>query len=123
MGFSNRLRQLRVQNGCTLEEFSRIIGISAQSLSRYELGQRIPKVAVLAQIAKKLEVNPTWLMDGSNLVVEEEKATYSTLPDEDESNAALWGYGEKGVEVVELSLEEYEALKQVLQAMRNRNQE
>jgi len=59
--FANRLKQIRSEKGLTLDEFSKLIGIPAQSINRYELEQRMPKLDVVTKIAKKLSLNPLWI--------------------------------------------------------------
>lgn len=59
--FSNRLKTIRNQKRLSLEEFSKAVDIPAQTLNRYELNQRTPKIDVTAKIAEKLSINPLWL--------------------------------------------------------------
>lgn len=59
--FSNRLAELRRMKGWTLEEMGKAIQMNPQTLNRYELGQRVPKVTDANEIADSLNVNPLWL--------------------------------------------------------------
>lgn len=45
----------------TLKELEKITGVPAQTLNRYELGQRIPKVDKAGEIANLLRVDSLWL--------------------------------------------------------------
>lgn len=58
---ARRLREYRVDSGLTLAQLSQKTGIPAQTLNRYELGQRAPKLDVAVQIAQAIGVNPLWL--------------------------------------------------------------
>ncbi|WP_313563818.1 helix-turn-helix domain-containing protein [Ruminiclostridium cellobioparum] len=73
--FANRLKVLRGFRMLTLEELSKMVDIPAQTLNRYELGQRIPKIDVVAQIASKMNINPMWLCGYSDAISEQ----YATL--------------------------------------------
>lgn len=59
--FGNRLKDLRTSKNLTLDEFSKLLNVPAQTLNRYELGQRTPKIDVVYEISEKLQVNPIWL--------------------------------------------------------------
>jgi len=60
--FSEVIKDFRERHNLTLDELSRMVGIPAQTLNRYELGQRAPKVSVVQEMAFKLGVNPMWFM-------------------------------------------------------------
>jgi transcriptional regulator with XRE-family HTH domain len=60
--FAQRLKDLRSERNCTLDEFSKMLNIPAQTLNRYELGQRTPKIDTVDQIANKLEVSSDYLL-------------------------------------------------------------
>ena len=54
--FAARLRALRRSSGMTQEEFAGLLGTSKQVISRYELGQRCPPLAVAVDFAWRLGV-------------------------------------------------------------------
>ena len=54
--FSDVLREFRLKRGWSQEDLANKLGTSKQVISRYELGQRNPKVATLQEWAKKLDV-------------------------------------------------------------------
>lgn len=60
--FGERLRQIRKERGETQDEFAAIIETSKQVLSRYESGQRIPKISLAEKYAKALGVSVDYLM-------------------------------------------------------------
>ena len=60
--FGARLRQIRKERGETQDEFAAIIETSKQVLSRYESGQRIPKISLAEKYAKALGVSVDYLM-------------------------------------------------------------
>ncbi len=60
--FGERLRQMRKERGETQDEFAAIIETSKQVLSRYESGQRIPKISLAEKYAKALGVSVDYLM-------------------------------------------------------------
>lgn len=59
--FAKRLKLYREESGKTLKELEVITGVPAQTLNRYELGQRIPKVNTAGEIAEFLGVDALWL--------------------------------------------------------------
>ncbi len=59
--FAERLKTYREENKLTLKDLEQKTGVPAQTLNRYELGQRIPKVNKANEIAKRLGVNALWL--------------------------------------------------------------
>ena len=65
VNFGMRLRQIRKELGETQDEFAARIGTSKQVLSRYESGQRIPKISLLEKYAQSLNVSVDYLMGGS----------------------------------------------------------
>ena len=60
--FGARLRQIRKELGETQDEFAARIGTSKQVLSRYESGQRIPKISLAEKYSKALGVSVDYLM-------------------------------------------------------------
>lgn len=58
---ASRIREYREREYLTLAEMAQRTGVPAQTLNRYELGKRAPKIDVAVQIAERLGVNPLWL--------------------------------------------------------------
>lgn len=50
--FSNNLRKLRLDKNYTQEQVAEMLGVSAQSISRWECGNTLPDVMLLTDIAK-----------------------------------------------------------------------
>lgn len=63
--FGERLRQIRKELGESQEEFAARIGTYKQVLSRYETGERVPKISLVEKYAKSLGVTVDYLMGGS----------------------------------------------------------
>ncbi len=59
--FGKRIKEYRDENKIPLAELSDRTGIPAQTLNRYELEQRVPKVDVAGDIARKLRISELWL--------------------------------------------------------------
>lgn len=66
---SKRLKEYREHFGLTQLDVSKKCGVPYQTLSRYELGQRVPKIDTAVEIAEALGVNPLWLQ-GYNVPME-----------------------------------------------------
>ena len=58
---SQRLKEYRDKMNFTLSEVSQKCSVPAQTLNRYELGQRKPKIDTAVEIAEALNINPLWL--------------------------------------------------------------
>lgn len=54
--FAQVLREIRQKRGLSQEAMASLLGTSKQVVSRYELGQRTPKISTLKEWAKKLGV-------------------------------------------------------------------
>lgn len=75
--FGERLRELRKEKGLSQDEFAKILGTSKQILSRYELGQRSPKIEQVSKYAEKLKVSVDYLLGDT-----ESEAVYEELCNE-----------------------------------------
>lgn len=64
--FGTRIRQLRKEMGMSQEEFAAKLEISKQILSRYEVGQRSPKIAQVKKYAELLKVTVDYLLGDSS---------------------------------------------------------
>lgn len=60
--FAQQLRKLRESRGLTLQELADILHTSKQVLSRYETGQRTPKISVAHEFATILGVPLSYFM-------------------------------------------------------------
>ena len=60
--FSVRLKEYRTERQLTLENLSLLVGFPCQTLSRWERGDRVPKIDAVSQIAEQLNVSPLWLI-------------------------------------------------------------
>ena len=65
VSFGERLRSIRKEKDMSQDAFAELLGTSKQVLSRYETGQRIPKITQVQQYASKLDVSADYLMGDS----------------------------------------------------------
>jgi len=63
MGFSSRLRAVRIAAGLTQREVAEAIGITNSTYCGYETGKREPDVAKIKQLSKILQVSADELLD------------------------------------------------------------
>ena len=68
---AQRLKEYRERFDLTLADVSKKCKIPMQTLSRYELEQRVPKIDTAVEIAESLGINPLWLQ-GYNVPMEEQ---------------------------------------------------
>lgn len=59
----NRIRQLRKKEGLTLQQVADAIGVTNNTLSRYETGKREPSVQFLIKLANFFDVTVDYLID------------------------------------------------------------
>lgn len=64
--FGKRLKELRKEHGCTIEQFADMVGISKSTLGYYENDKRMPDIEILARIANVLNVNADYLIGRTN---------------------------------------------------------
>lgn len=60
--FSDRLKQLRIDNGYNQTQFATLLGLSRRTYQYYETGEKFPKADVLMEIASKLDVSSSYLL-------------------------------------------------------------
>lgn len=58
---SERLREIRLLNGHTMEMMAERIGVSKQAVSKYETGQAVPATDTLARILEQYGIRPDYL--------------------------------------------------------------
>ncbi len=82
--FGDNLRKIRKEKGMTQDELAVLLGTSKQVLSRYENGQRSPKISVVADYAEKLGVSI------GDLTVDHKDGNFIFFfPDEDEQTTPV----------------------------------
>lgn len=69
---AQRLKEYRTNHNLSFNDMERVTGVPAQTLNRYELGQRSPKLDVAVKIADAIHVHPMWLQ-GYDVPEKEEK--------------------------------------------------
>ncbi|EOR25322.1 putative transcriptional regulator [Clostridium sartagoforme AAU1] len=90
--FAQRLKDLRSEGNYTLEEFSKKLDLPAQTINRYELDQRTPKIDTVDQIASKLNVSSDYLLGKTDYKNWEELASNITQLESLESYISSLGY-------------------------------
>ena len=59
-----RIKQIRKNNGMTLEQFGNILGVTGTTVSRIENGKRNVTEQMRKSICREFNINPTWLETG-----------------------------------------------------------
>ena len=70
MGIGTKIRDFRLQKGLTQLELANLIGVTGQTISRYEKDQRDVRQDMIKKIAKALDVTPGMLMGWTDPEVE-----------------------------------------------------
>lgn len=60
--FCQRIKELRQEHEMSQREFAKLLGVTQGALCRWELGENVPKIDVLYQIAKALDVSSDYLL-------------------------------------------------------------
>jgi transcriptional regulator with XRE-family HTH domain len=62
--FLKRIIKARKDKGFSQRELASLVGISYQTVNRYEKGHRIPDVGYVLKLANALDVDSNWLLTG-----------------------------------------------------------
>lgn len=60
-----RIKQIRIEQGLTQDDFGKRIGTARNTVANYECGRRIPTNAVITSICKEFGINKDWLLNGT----------------------------------------------------------
>ena len=83
MTFGEKLKQIRISRDLSQDEMAIILGTSKQVISRYEKGQRTPRITVAKDYAEKLSVPINYLIDDSiDSISEAQKEAPATNKDD-----------------------------------------
>lgn len=63
--FGEKLKKLRLERKMSQEQLATLLGTSKQVISRYENGQRSPKISIVQEYAEKLGVPLDYLIDNN----------------------------------------------------------
>lgn len=75
MGIGARIQQFRIDNGLTQEKLAEMLGVSRQSVSKWEMEQSLPEVDKIVQMSKLFDV-------GTNEILLEEADIKKLHPQE-----------------------------------------
>lgn len=67
MTFGEKLKAIRARRSLSQDELANLLGTSKQVISRYETGQRTPKITTAAEYAKILGISLSALIDDANV--------------------------------------------------------
>lgn len=84
MKFNERLLNLRKKNGWSQEELGYKIGVSRQTISKWESGQTTPELEKLKNLAKIFEISVDELINEENILNE----TNITIEEENQKNSS-----------------------------------
>jgi transcriptional regulator with XRE-family HTH domain len=60
--FADRLKLYMESRNLSFRDMEKITGIPYQTLNRYALGHRSPKITLIPELARKMNVSDRWLM-------------------------------------------------------------
>lgn len=101
MTFSEKLVKLRKIKGLTQDEFASAVGVSRQSVYKWESAQSYPEAAKLVEIKKLFGISIDDLLDDSYEVVIPEKPKKKKLTKADKKRIEAEVEREEGIEVPE----------------------
>lgn len=85
MTFAEKIYKYRIEHDYSLQQLADILGTSKQVLSRYEKGDRLPKVDLANQFAQRLNVplenliDPNLELDGTNAPISKRDKSIETI--------------------------------------------
>lgn len=69
MKFGEKLKKLRNDKQWSQEQLAKKLGTSKQVISRYENGQRSPKLSIAIEYANILGINPNYFLDNNTNII------------------------------------------------------
>lgn len=112
MTLAQKIHELRIANGMTMDELAKQIGVQRSAINKYEKGIVVDlKRSTIASLARAFGVSPCFLMDDSATIVEGSGISeeYYTLNEEEKRLVALWRGAESSVqEIVMENLENHQ---------------
>lgn len=69
-GFGNKLRELRESKGLSLADLGQSVGVSKQSIHRYEINQKVPRTSTLINISNVLGKHPSFFFEDDTCEIE-----------------------------------------------------
>lgn len=63
MTISEKIYRCRKTSGCSQEELAALLGVSRQSVSKWETGDALPEISKLLPMARSFGVTTDWLLD------------------------------------------------------------
>ena len=97
--FGDVLKEIRKKNGWTLAEMAERLGTTKQALSKYERGERTPKITVVAKFSEILNIPMSDLAGGEETPVEETRRIFT--PDSE-----MWR-----LIITNMTIEDYEMVR------------
>jgi len=65
LSFGDKLKKIRIERNMSQEELGELLGTSKQVISRYETNQRTPKITIVEEYAKRLNIPLDYLINNS----------------------------------------------------------
>lgn len=63
--WKEKVKELMEKRGINQKELSKLSGITESSISRYLSGERVPRIDIIVNLSRALEVDPDYLLDDS----------------------------------------------------------
>lgn len=62
MGFSERIKEVRIQKGLTQEQFGAMFSKAGSTVRSWELGNSMPTCKLLIEISKKTDISSDYIL-------------------------------------------------------------
>lgn len=64
--FQKIIKEIRIKNNLTQNEFANMLGVTYQAVSKWENGKSIPDILMLKEISSRFNVDLNYLINGNN---------------------------------------------------------
>ena len=120
----NSIKKLRKEAGLNQEEFAKLFNVHQTAVSRWETGKTSPDTDIIIKMAKYFKISTDDILGNTDIkkspsnMEEENNIAKEIIEGLQKGGAMIAGKGKNGVDTIQVSDEEFEVMKNMLEAMR-----
>ena len=120
----NSIKKLRKEAGLNQEEFAKLFNVHQTAVSQWETGKTSPDTDIIIKMAKYFKISTDDILGNTDIkkspsnMEEENNIAKEIIEGLQKGGAMIAGKGKNGVDTIQVSDEEFEVMKNMLEAMR-----